>query len=232
MSDYKTNVGKLKLLATGKKNILNTLAKIHNDLLSSDSKIKYLNDYNLGLSYNKGDFYKTILELFACENDYGNYFVSNDNLYQIIENKSYHLGELNYLKENSDGTFDFVLQYYDGGGCFEDALEYILKNNNLSNKSLLEIEKDDLYVNPIQFHLIKFTFFNLNESYQNNIKDFFFPTYEGVSYELITVINHLNVIVNDEKWFSINLNKFDYSVFEKEINSLYKNQMLREINNI
>lgn len=58
---------------------------------------------------------------------YGKYIISGDRLFEILENKCEEATEdISILTPNSDGTYNYIMQFYNGGCCLSEALEYEL----------------------------------------------------------------------------------------------------------
>lgn len=54
---------------------------------------------------------------------YDKYVDFNNNLYEIIENKEIGDFDIFDMHENTDGTYDFDVMFYNGGCCLSEALE-------------------------------------------------------------------------------------------------------------
>jgi hypothetical protein len=58
-------------------------------------------------------------------------YVEIDNvLYEVEEIKEIEYGDI-YVEDNGDGTYTFDVSYYNGGCCFEEAIEDGLKGCNI-----------------------------------------------------------------------------------------------------
>lgn len=58
---------------------------------------------------------------------YGKYIISGDRLFEILENKHNDASEdISILTPNPDGTYNYIMQFYNGGCCLSEALEYEL----------------------------------------------------------------------------------------------------------
>lgn len=44
-------------------------------------------------------------------------------LYNVSDESLDDQGEIYHMSENSDGTFSYIVRYYNGGGGFDEALE-------------------------------------------------------------------------------------------------------------
>ena len=99
MSQTETHIGKFKILAKGKDNIL-----------------EYIKEHNIDKFF---DIDKHYIE---SESEYYD-ILDGDILIEYIEHREY--GEDDDLIEftkNEDGTIDFLVQFYDGGCCLQEAL--------------------------------------------------------------------------------------------------------------
>ncbi len=63
-----------------------------------------------------------------------------NSLYGAQEREVLQFNDLFEAKKNTDGTIDFLVQYYNGGYCFEEAVEEALDNMKASVE-----ETDELY---------------------------------------------------------------------------------------
>ena len=110
MSDYETRIGSLR------KTELSVDEVVYN-WLKENEKPKY---YTLP---------KDNLELFRDEL-YCKYIVLNDIVFEIIGDKNLEDDDDDVfeLTKNNDGTYSYLLRYYNGGCGFDEALETAYKN--------------------------------------------------------------------------------------------------------
>lgn len=54
---------------------------------------------------------------------YNKFIISNDNIYEIFDHIEADDDDVDYLHENPDGTYTFVMQFYNGGTCLSECLE-------------------------------------------------------------------------------------------------------------
>lgn len=87
----------------------------------------------LGIESRKGydSWFDTLNDYWDGKNElctYGKYVVSEDDrLFEIIENKSEEASEdIAILTPNPDGTYNYIMQFYNGGCCLSEALGYEL----------------------------------------------------------------------------------------------------------
>lgn len=127
MSDYETRIGTLR------KTELSVDEVVYN-WLKENEKPKY---YTLP---------KDNLELFRDEL-YGKYIVLNDIVFEIINDKELWDDDIYELTKNKDGTYSYILRYYNGGCDFDEALETAYENIKE------EVKKEPL--EPIGFNQLK-----------------------------------------------------------------------------
>jgi len=56
------------------------------------------------------------------------FIIVNDEIYEVIEDKSFEECEILEANENEDGTIDFCLSFHNGGCGFIEALEEAIQN--------------------------------------------------------------------------------------------------------
>ena len=66
-------------------------------------------------------FFDTSID-FDTENKF---YTVNGNIYETIEDSE--PDDLCFLKDNGDGTFDYTVEFYNGGTCLEECIEHELK---------------------------------------------------------------------------------------------------------
>lgn len=108
MSDYETRTGNLR------KTKLSVDEIIYN-WLKDNEKPKY---YKLPEDNN---------DLFRDEFD-DKYVLLNDIVFEIINDKDLEDDDIFELTKNEDGTYSYLLRYYNGGCGFEEALETAYDN--------------------------------------------------------------------------------------------------------
>ena len=52
--------------------------------------------------------------------------VVKGNVYETIEDKEVD-NDASFLKDNGDGTFDYFMEFYNGGTCLAECIEYELE---------------------------------------------------------------------------------------------------------
>ena len=58
--------------------------------------------------------------------NYNKFYVVNGNIYETIEDKEVE-DDASFLKDNGDGTYDYFMEFYNGGTCLSECLENELK---------------------------------------------------------------------------------------------------------
>ena len=104
MSDYQTDIGRLKLLSKDKEEIKKFMK----------NNVKFIN---------KG---YTLEEQFA-DDYYDKYFLSNGYLFSVIEKDTLPFGDICKLTLEKNGTYSFIFQYYNGGAGFTCMLDEATK---------------------------------------------------------------------------------------------------------
>jgi hypothetical protein len=108
MSDDETRVGKLKKTDLTVKEVVDKYLAEHEEELPSIEKY-----------YTFPDSYE---DFFRCELS-SEYVLQNDTVYEVIEENAIpDYGDIYEASENSDGTINYVLRYYNGGCGFEEAI--------------------------------------------------------------------------------------------------------------
>lgn len=54
------------------------------------------------------------------------FYVVNGNVYETIEDEE--VDELTFFRDNGDGTYDYAIEFYNGGASLGECIEYELKN--------------------------------------------------------------------------------------------------------
>lgn len=74
------------------------------------------------------DYYEDYVEYLRVEID--THFVYNDELYEIVEEEDLGDDDIFEATQNPDGTINFLVQYYNGGCGFHEAIEHALNKLN------------------------------------------------------------------------------------------------------
>jgi hypothetical protein len=51
------------------------------------------------------------------------YFIVNEQVFEVFDHKQFDYEDIYYLKDNGDDTYDFVMKFYNGGTCLEECIE-------------------------------------------------------------------------------------------------------------
>ena len=81
------------------------------------------------LNIEVGGYYKTAYEALRSENNY-KYFFHGDDVWETIENKKSEYEDICFITPNLDGTYTFVMQFYNGGTCLDEMIEEGLNEMN------------------------------------------------------------------------------------------------------
>lgn len=128
MSDYEKHVGKLKKVDLSEFN--NEIEKffeieyrkLFTDLTEEEIKDAYSWSENCVYRRNRGPW-----EYLFFDNCYdfdmeGKFYVVNGNIYETIEDKEVD-DDMSFLKDNGDGTYDYFIEFYNGGTCLIECIE-------------------------------------------------------------------------------------------------------------
>lgn len=131
MSDYEKHIGKLKKvdLSNYNNNTEKFFEEQYRKLFTnfSEKKIKDLYSWSKNYEYRKNRgiweylFFDTCLG-FGIKDKF---FVAKGNIYETIEDKE--VGDSSFLNDNGDGTYDYFMEFYNGGVCLRDCIEYELE---------------------------------------------------------------------------------------------------------
>lgn len=131
MSDYEKHIGKLKKvdLSNYNNNTEKFFEEQYRKLFTnfSEKKIKDLYSWSKNYAYRKNRgiweylFFDTCLG-FGIKDKF---FVAKGNIYETIEDKE--VGDSSFLNDNGDGTYDYFMEFYNGGVCLRDCIEYELE---------------------------------------------------------------------------------------------------------
>lgn len=125
MSDYVTKIGKIKKLGLTKEEFVN----------------KHKNDFDLDvISKVRGYDIMNTDHLFEymVESVFRNIYCIGGEVIEVLEDNNLEDYDLFEVNKNSDGTYSYILRYYNGGCCFGEALEkaFILNTPNTPNINL------------------------------------------------------------------------------------------------
>jgi hypothetical protein len=131
MSDYEKHIGKLKKVDLSKydnsteKFFEEQYRKLFTDLSEEEIKDAYQKAATYKYRRNRGPweylFFNNCYE-FDMEDKY---YVVKGNIYETIEDKE--VDEASFFKDNGDGTYDYFMEFYNGGVCLSECIEYALE---------------------------------------------------------------------------------------------------------
>ena len=135
MSDYEKHMGKLKKVDLSEydnsteKFFEEQYRKLFTDLSEEEIKDAYSWSENCAYRRNKGPWEYLFFES-SYDFDMGDkYFVAKGNIYETIEHQEVE-DNMSFLKDHGDGTYDYVMEFYNGGTylkeCIENELEKLL----------------------------------------------------------------------------------------------------------
>lgn len=135
MSDYEKHIGKLKKVDLSRYNnstekfFEEQYRKLRTNLSEEEIKGEYQSAENCAYRRNKGIWEYLFFES-SYDFDMGDKFYTvKGNIYETIEHQKVEDNML-FLKDNGDGTYDYVMEFYNGGTylgeCIENELEKLL----------------------------------------------------------------------------------------------------------
>lgn len=69
-------------------------------------------------------------QLLDHNNNYHKYFFYEGDVYEAFEHTEIEERDVDILTKNDDGTYNFVMQFYNGGTCLSEMIEDALKREN------------------------------------------------------------------------------------------------------
>ena len=128
MSNYEKHVGKLKKVDLSEYNnstekfFEEQYRKLFTDLTEEEIKETYHYAETFAYRGNRGSW-----EYLFFDNCYDfdmddKFYVVNGIVYETIEDKEVD-DDASLLKDNGDGTYDYFIEFYNGGTCLQEILE-------------------------------------------------------------------------------------------------------------
>ena len=108
MSETETHIGKLKRINLNNQSVEDYCKKYceHNNIINT---------------------YDSFTEYFHCEL-YEEYIITDNNIFQFITNKESRDYEyISFIDKNDDDTYNYVMQFHNGGTCLSEMLHDALK---------------------------------------------------------------------------------------------------------
>ena len=132
MSDYEKHIGKLKKVDLSEYN--NSTEKFFEEqyrkMFPDLEEFEIQSAYTLAEDYkyrrNRGPW-----EYLFFDNCYSfdmedKFYAVNGIVYETIEDKEVD-DDMSFLKDNGDGTYDYFMEFYNGGTCLSECIEYELE---------------------------------------------------------------------------------------------------------
>lgn len=128
MSDYEKHIGKLKKVDLSEydnsteKFFEEQYRKLFANLSEREIKEAYQYAENYKYRRNRGPW-----EYLFFDNCYefdmeDKFYVVKGNIYETIEDKEID-EDASFLKDNGDGTYDYFMEFYNGGTCLSECVE-------------------------------------------------------------------------------------------------------------
>ena len=134
MSDYEKHIGKLKKVDlseydnSAEKFFEEQYRKLCTDLSEEEIKDAYYYAENDEYRKNIGPWEYLFFDKCYDLDTVDKYYVVNGNVYEVIEDKE--VDDISFLKDNGDGTYDYFIEFYNGGTylgeCIYDELKKLL----------------------------------------------------------------------------------------------------------
>lgn len=132
MSDYEKYIGKLKKVDLSRYNnstekfFEEQYRKLRTDLSEEAIKDEYQSAENCAYRRNKGIWEYLFFDI-CYDFDMGDKFYAvNGNVYETIEHIEVE-EDISFLNDNSDGTYDYFIEFYNGGTYLGECIENELK---------------------------------------------------------------------------------------------------------
>lgn len=127
MSDYEKHIGKLKKIDLSQYNNDTEVffEQIYREIFSDLSEAEIQDNYKSAVEYkyrrDKGPW-----EYLFFDNCYDfdmvdKFYIVKGNIYETIEDKE--VDKASFFKDNGDGTYDYFMEFYNGGTCLSECIE-------------------------------------------------------------------------------------------------------------
>lgn len=133
MSDYEKHIGKLKKVDLSKydnsteKFFEEQYRKLFANLSEREIKEAYQYAENYKYRRNRGPWeYLFFVNCYDFVDMECKFYVVKGNIYETIEDKEID-EDASFLKDNGDGTYDYFMEFYNGGTCLSECVEYELE---------------------------------------------------------------------------------------------------------
>lgn len=130
MSNYEKHIGKLKKVDLSKydnsteKFFEEQYRKMFTDLTKEEIKEAYSLSENFVNKYrrNRGPWEHLFFDNCYDFDMNDKFYVVKGNIYETIEDKEVDY-DAAFLKDNGDGTYDYFIEFYNGGTCLSECIE-------------------------------------------------------------------------------------------------------------
>lgn len=132
MSDYEKHIGKLKKVDLSKydnsteKFFEEQYRKLFTDLSEEEIKEAYRYAENYKYRRNRGPWEYLFFDTCYSFDMEDKFYVVKGNVYETIVDKEID-GDVSFLKDNGNGTYDYFMEFDNGGACLSECLEYELE---------------------------------------------------------------------------------------------------------
>ena len=139
MSNYEKHIGKLKIVDLSEfdndieRFFESECRKMFVDKTENEIQKMYQDSVNYKYRRNRGPWEYLFFDTCYNFDMYNKFYVVNGNIYETIEDKEID-DDASFLKDNGDGTYDYFMEFYNGGTCLSECIEYELENLN-TNKN-------------------------------------------------------------------------------------------------
>lgn len=135
MSSYEKHIGKLKIVDLSEfdndieRFFEEQYRKLFTDLTEEEIQDGYRYAENSKYRGTKGPWeYLFFDNCYSFDMD-DKFYVVNGNIYETIEDKEVD-DDASFLKDNGDGTYDYFIEFYNGGTCLHECIEDELEKLN------------------------------------------------------------------------------------------------------
>lgn len=135
MSSYEKHIGKLKKVDLSEFNnstekfFEEQYRKLFINLSEEEIKEEYHYAENYKYRENKGPWEWMFFDKCYVFDMDDKFYIVNGNIYETIEDKEVDY-DASFLKDNGDGTYDYFIEFYNGGTCLSECIEYELEKLN------------------------------------------------------------------------------------------------------
>lgn len=99
--------------------------KLVTDLSEEKIKDEYFQSENYKYRGDRGIWEYLFFKIYYDFDMEVKFYVVNGNVYETIEDEE--VDELTFFRDNGDGTYDYAIEFYNGGASLGECIEYELK---------------------------------------------------------------------------------------------------------